>query len=55
MDCVTREANGQLMSMVKLLTVVVGVLLFAGDMVVMAAPVEGLQQNLQVMSDVLSR
>ena len=33
----------------------VGLLLFADDMVVMAESVEGLQHNLQVMSDVLSR
>ena len=33
----------------------VGVLLFADDMVVMTESVKGLQSNLQVMSDVLSR
>ena len=33
----------------------VGLLLFADDMVVMAESVEGLQSNLQVLSDVLSR
>ena len=33
----------------------VGVLLFADNMVVMSESVEGLQHNMQVMSDVLSK
>ena len=55
MDRVTREAKGQFRSGVKLSTGNVGVLLFADDMVVMTESVEGLQSNLQVLSDVLSR
>ena len=55
MDRVTREARRHLRSEVKLSTGDVGVLLFADDMVVMAESVEGLQSNLQVLSDVLSR
>ena len=39
----------------KLSTGDVGVLLFADDLVVMAELIEGLQSNLQVLSDVLSR
>ena len=54
-DRVTREAKRQFQSEVKLSTGDVGVLLFADDMVVMAESVEGLQSNLQVLSDVLSR
>ena len=54
-DRVTREAKRQFRSEVKLSTGDVGVLLFADDMVVMAESVEGLQSNLQVLSDVLSR
>ena len=54
-DRVRREAKGQFRSEVKLSTGDVGVLLFADDMVVMAESVEGLQSNLQGMSDVLSR
>ena len=52
---VTREAKRQFRSEVKLSTGDVGVLLFADDMVVMAELIEGLQSNLQVLSDVLSR
>ena len=33
----------------------VGVLLFADDMVVMSVSVEGLQHNMQLISDVLSK
>ena len=55
MDRVTREAKRQFLSEVKLSTGDVGVLLFADDMVVMAESTEGLQHNLQVISDVLSR
>ena len=55
MDKVTREARRQFRSEVKLSTGDVGVLLFADDMVVMGESVEGLQNNLQVLSDVLSR
>ena len=55
MDRVTREAERQFQSEVKLSTGDVGVLLFADDMVVMAESVEGLQSNLQVLSDVLSK
>ena len=55
MDRVKREAKRQFQSEVKLSTGDVGVLLFADDMVVMAESVEGLQSNLQVLSDVLSR
>ena len=55
MDRVIREAKRQFRSEVKLSTGDVGVLLFADDMVVMAESVEGLQSNLQVLSDVLSR
>ena len=51
----TREAKRQFQSEVKLSTDDVVVLLFADDMVVMAESVEGLQSNLQVFSDVLSR
>ena len=51
----TREAKGQFRSEVQLSTGDVGVLLFVDDMVVVAELVEGLQSNLQVMSDVLSR
>ena len=51
-DRVTREAKRQFQSEVKLSTGDVGVLVFADDMVVMA---EGLQTNLQVLSNVLSR
>ena len=54
-DSVTREARRQFLREVKLSTGDVGLLLFADDMVVMAESVEGLQHNLQVMSDVLSR
>ena len=54
-DKVTREAKGQFRSEVKLSTGDVEVLLLADDMVVMTESVEGLQSNLQVMSDVLSR
>ena len=39
----------------KLSTDYVSVLLFADDMVVMSELVEGLQSNLQVLNDVLSR
>ena len=39
----------------KLSTGDVGVLLFADDIVVMAESAEGLQNNLQVLSDILSR
>lgn len=39
----------------KLSTGYVSVLLFADDMVVMSELVEGLQSNLQVLNDVLSR
>ena len=39
----------------KLSTGDVGVLLFADDMVVMAESAEGLQNNLQVLSGILSR
>ena len=45
----------QFRSEVKLSIGDVGVLLFADDMVVMAESVEGLQSNLQVLSNVLSR
>ena len=55
MDRVTREAKRLFRSEVKLSTGDVGVLLFADDMVVMAESAEGLQHNLQVMSDVLSK
>ena len=55
MDTVTRETKRQFRSEVKLSTGDVGVLLFADDMVVMAESVEGLQSNLQVLSDVLNR
>ena len=55
MDRVTREAKRQLQSEVRLFTGNVGVLLFADDMVVMSESVEGLQHNMQVMSDVLSK
>ena len=54
-DRVTREARRHFRSEVMLSTGDVGVLLFADDMVVMAESVEGLQSNLQVLSDVLSR
>ena len=54
-DRVTREARRHFRSEVKLSTGDVGVLLFADDMVVMAESVEGLQSNLQVLSDVLNR
>ena len=54
-DRVTREAKRQFRSEVKLSTGDVGVLLFADDMVVMAESAEGLQSNLQVLSDILSR
>ena len=55
MDKVTREARRGFQSEVKLSTGDVGVLLFADDMIVMAESVEGLQSNLKVLSDVLSR
>ena len=55
MDRVTREAKRLFRSEVKLSTGDVGVLLFADDIVVMAESAEGLQHNLQVMSDVLSK
>ena len=55
LDRVTMEAKREFQSEVKLSTGDVGVLLFADDMVVMAESVEGLQSNLQVLSDVLSR
>ena len=54
-DRVIKEVKGQFWSEVKLSTGNVGVLLFADDMVLMAELVEGLQSNLQVMNDVLSR
>ena len=55
MDRVMREAKRQFQSEVRLSTGNVGVLLFADDMVVMSESVEGLQHNVQVMSDVLSK
>ena len=40
---------------VKLSTGDVGVLLFADDMVIMAEPEEGLQSNLQALSEAMDR
>ena len=50
-----REAKRQFQSEVRLSTGNVGVLLFADDMVIMSESVDGLQHNMQVMSDVLSK
>ena len=54
-DRVTREAKRQFQSEVRLSTGNVGVLLSADDIVGMSELVEGLQHNMQVMSNVLSK
>jgi len=54
-DKVTREARKEFVREVKLSTGEVGVLLFADDMVVMAESEEGLQSNLQALSDAMGR
>ena len=54
-DSVMRKVKRQFLREVKLSTGDIGLLLFADDMAVIAESVEGLQHNLQVMSDVLSR
>ena len=55
MDRVTREAKRQFQSEVRLSTGNVGVLLFADNMGIMSESVEGLQHNMQVMSDMLNK
>ena len=55
MDRVTREAKRQFQSEVSLSTGNLGVLLFADNMMVMLELVEGLQHNVQVMSNVLRK
>ena len=52
-DKVTREARGGFVREVKLSTGEVGVLLYADDMVLMVEPEEGLQSNLQVLSEAM--
>ena len=52
---VVREAKRNFAKGVKLPTGELGVLLFADDMVLMSDTVEGLESNLKVMSQVLSR
>ena len=54
-DKVTREARGGFVREVKLSTGEVGVLLYADDMVLMAESEEGLQSNLQVLSEAMVR
>ena len=55
-DNVVREAKRDFVSVVKLSTPWrFGVLLFAGDMVLMADSAKGLESNLKVMNQLLSR
>ena len=54
-DKVVREAKRDFESGMKLSTGKLGVLLFADDMVLMSDIAEGLESNLKVMSQVLSR
>ena len=54
-DKVTREARGGFVREVKLSTGEVGVLPYADDMVLMAESEEGLQSNLQVVSEAMVR
>ena len=54
-DRVTRKTKKQFLREVKMSTGLVSVLHFADDMVVVSESTEGLQSNLQVLSDVLSR
>ena len=54
-DKVTREARGGFVRELKLSTGEVGVLLYADDMVLMAESEEGLQSNLQVLSEAMVR
>ena len=51
----TREARREFVIEVRLSTGDVGVLLFAGDMVLVAESEEGLQSNLQVLSEAMGR
>ena len=54
-DKVAMEARREFVREVKLSTGDVGVLLFADDMVIMAESEEGLQSNLQMLSDSMDR
>ena len=54
-DKVTREVRKKFVREVKLFMSEVGGTAFAGGMVVMAGSKEGLHNNLQVLSDAMSR
>ena len=54
-DKVTREARGGFVREVKVSKSEVGVLLYADDIVLMVKSEEGLQSNLQVLSEAMVR